>query len=164
MNDTQHITKSDYDAFELNIMNQEEKERFLEHICSCSFCSDQFAVLSSENIIEAPRNMKDNILRATKRPEIQIAAMARKSSLKMQYYIYCLKVGTATVAALLLLLFTVNNTKLHSLDPIDQRPPSITQEETEPFTKTIRSRMDALSVNILDFSNRIMNTEVIKND
>lgn len=166
MNEMTHISKSDFHAFQHDFMNQKDKEEFLEHICSCDYCSDQFAVMMSEVEIEAPKNMKDNILRATRRPEVQLAIRVKETSKRMQLFIYSLKVGTATAAALLLLLLTMNTSNFPGFENSERIPKdvSIQQEDKVPLTAVIRDNMDAFSNGILDFSNNIMNTEVTNND
>ena len=165
MNDLKHITESELYAFRHELMSQEEKEDFLAHICICNYCSDLFAEAMSEEMITAPKNMKDNLLRAAKRPEVQLAVKARETSKQMQLFLYSLKVGSATVLALLLLLFTVNfnsSIPLHSssiLNPTVGHEVSA-HEESEPDTPSlstrIRDNMNKISSNILDFSNNIM--------
>jgi hypothetical protein len=163
MNDTKHISQEEFNAFQSNQLDVEQTEIFLTHICSCNFCSDQLANLMSEEIIPAPRDMKDNILKATKRPDVQLAKKARETSKQMQLFLYSLKVGTATIGALLLLLLTINMTEL----PSSQHKPQITQtitEDTSPISTSIRDGIATIKKRLFDFSNNIMNTEVINND
>ncbi|MDD3173227.1 MAG: hypothetical protein PHF63_06155 [Herbinix sp.] len=167
MNEKEHISETDYYIFQHGIMNQTDKVKFLEHICSCNYCADQFATLISSEIIAAPRDMKSNILKATKRPEIQLAVKARETSKRMQLFIYSLKVGTATVCALLLLLLTMNISHIDTTLNIPENTLSevqIDKEDNESLTSTIRDGMDTISNNMLDFSNNIMKTEVTDND
>lgn len=167
MNEINHISKKDFEAFQLDLMNQKEKEAYLEHICSCDYCSDQFATMMSEVIIEAPRDLKANILKATKRPEVQLAIRAKETSKRMQLFLYSLKVGTATVLALLLLLFTMNTPNLTNPPNITegvQEELQVEQKDHKPLTAMIRDGMDAINNSMLDFSNNIMNTEVTNHD
>jgi hypothetical protein len=166
MYDTTHISQSEFYAFKHNYMNQKDKEKFLEHICSCDYCADQFAAVMSEEIMEAPRDMKMNILKATKRPEVQLAIMAKETSKKMQLFIYSLKVGAATAVALLLLIFSMNIADLSNSIKPDDTDTGITtlNDDYVPLTAVIRDNMDTLSNSILDFSNNIMKTEVTDND
>ncbi len=167
MSDTTHISKEDFYAFKHNLMIQTSKELFLEHICTCDYCSDQFATMMSEEIIEAPKDLKANILQATKRPEVQLAIMVKQTSKRMQLLAYSLKVGTATAVALLLLVLSINLTDISN----NQTQPegsvtdiSSVDDDYVPLTAVIRNNMDAISDNMLDFSNTIMNTEVTNND
>lgn len=169
MNDNQHISETDFQKFKQNQMRQPEKERFLKHICSCNYCSDLMAALMTDELIAAPRDMKENILRAVKRPEIQLAIKAKETSKQMQLFLYSLKVGTATFCALLLLLFAVKMPEHSGSDSIFNNTPnrfenSIHEEEPISITGAIRDSMNSISRNMLDFSNNIIKTEVTKND
>lgn len=167
MNDNHHISKTDYIAFQQDCMNRAEKEKFLEHISTCDYCSDQFAAFMSEEIIPAPRDMKENILKASKRLDNQLAAKANETSKRIQLFIYSLKVGTATIGALLLLLLTMNYSNMHSnLDVPHDTSSEISFEGKEKTTITgsIRSGLDNISKSMLDFTNSIMKTEVTDYD
>lgn len=166
MNDKTHISQTDLYAFNHNIMNQKDKEIFLEHICSCDYCSDQFATMMSDETIKAPKDMKANILKATKQPEIQLTNLAKKTSKKMQLFIYSLKVGAGTAVALLLLIFSTKFTDVPNSILSEKSGASmiIVDENTVPLTSVIRDNMDSISNNMLDFSNNIMKTEVTNYD
>jgi hypothetical protein len=144
-------------------MDQKEAEKFLEHICSCNFCSDQLAAIMGEEMITAPRDLKDNILKATKRPEVQLAIKAKETSKRMQLFLYSLKVGTATIGALLLLVFTMN---FSNFSGVGNAPKDFynSSKDKISMTTTIKDFMDTISNSMLDFSNNIMKTEVTKND
>jgi hypothetical protein len=111
--------------------------------------------------------MKANILKATKRPEVQLAVRMKETSNRMQFFIYSLKVGTATVVALFLLMLSVNFTDFTtaSSTPSDGSSKYL-EEDTDYFSlpAAIRDNMNSLSSNMLDFSNNIMKTEVTDND
>jgi hypothetical protein len=144
-------------------MTLEDKEAFLEHICSCNHCSDQLATFMTEDIIPAPRDMKENIIKATKRPEIQIAIKSREASKQIQLLLYSLKVGTAAVAAIALLLLSMNIqgsfSNAESFTTINT-----VKEDNVSLTDTIRDNMNNISKNMLDFSNNIIKMEVTEND
>jgi hypothetical protein len=163
MNDNKHISEIDLLAFRQNTMNQKEVENFLEHICSCNYCSDQLAAMMAGEMITAPRDLKDNILRAAQRPEVQFAIKAKVTSKRMQLFLYSLKVGTATVGALLLLMLTMNFTDITTAGKVPENIP-ISNKDNISITTTIRDNMDTISNSMLDFSNNIMKTEVKKND
>ena len=163
MNNKPHVTQAELIAFGCDTMSTEEKEAFLEHICSCNHCSDQLAAFMAEDLIPAPRDMKANILRATKRPEIQIAVKSREVSKRIQLLLYSLKVGTAAVAAIALLLLSMNFQNILS-DAKSFNYNSISRENKTPLTDTIRENMNNISKNILDFSNNIINMELTEND
>lgn len=167
MTETKHISKHDFDAFKRDVMHQKEKEAFLEHICSCDYCSEQFAISMSDIVIEAPKNMKKNILMATMRPEVQLAIKIKKTSKRMELFFYSLKVGAATIVALLILLLTMNTSIFYKSTGFAKTPSnasSITKENKVPLTAVIRDNMDAFSNSILVFSNNIVNMEVTNND
>lgn len=163
MNDNNHISEEDFLAFQTNNLGPEETVHFLEHLCSCNYCSDQLAAFMSEDIIPAPKDLKENILRATKRPEVQLALKVSETSKRMQLFIYSLKVGTATVGALLLLLFTMN---LNDSSFAVQIPTEIhiNEDNNSSITNFLRDGMDNISQSMLDFSNNIIKTEDKNND
>jgi len=163
MNDIKHISEIDLLAFHQNTMDQKETEKFLEHICSCNFCSDQLAAIMAGEMITAPRDLKDNILKATKRPEVQLAIKAKETSKRMQLFLYSLKVGTATIGALILLVFTMN---FSNFSGVGNAPKDFynSSKDKISMTTTIKDFMDTISNSMLDFSNNIMKTEVTKND
>lgn len=163
MNNKPHVTQAELIAFGCDTMSIEEKETFLEHICSCNHCSDQLAAFMAEDLIPAPRDMKENILKATKRPDIQIAVKSREVSKRIQLLLYSLKVGTAAIAAIALLVLSMNFQTILS-DAKSFNYSSISRENKTPLTDTIRENMNNISKNILDFSNNIINMEVTEND
>jgi hypothetical protein len=167
MNENEHISKEEFLAFQCDMMKAPDKEKFLEHICSCDYCADQFSALVSEETIAAPRDMKANILRAARRPEVQLAIKVRETSKHVQLLIYSLKVCTATVCALLLLLFSVNISTI--TNPQNTSDNNFTntmahEDDSESLTTALRNGIDTISKRMLDFSNTIMKTEVTDND
>lgn len=167
MSDNKHISKSEFYEFQKDLLNQTDKIKFLEHICTCDYCADQFAELMSEDIVTAPRNMKENILAASKRPEVQLVVKFKATSKRMQLFIYSLKVGTATICALLLLMLTMNYSNVFiNSNIIEDTSKNITlDEEAKPsLASSLRDGMDNFSNTVLDFSNNIMKTEVTDND
>ncbi len=161
MNENEHISREDFALFQNDRINQSDKENFLKHISSCNHCADQFAVLMSEELITAPRDMKANILKATRRPDVQLAIKARETSKRIQLLIYSLKVGTATVCALLLLLFTMN---FSNMDNMHNKLQVVESKDKFSLTTMIRDGVDQINNSMLEFSNNIMNTEVTNHD
>jgi anti-sigma factor RsiW len=157
MNDNMHITENDLYAFRHNTIAPEERKAFLEHIGSCTFCSDQFAAFMSDNIIAAPRDLKANIMKAVRHEQL-IKGKVKEASKRMQLLIYSLKVGAATTVALLLLLLTVNISDMTiRYDMIPKKEPdTASQKVNTPITLVIRDGMDAICNNIIDFSNNII--------
>ncbi len=167
MNDKKHITKEQFILFQQDLMNQNEMQEFLMHVASCDYCADQFSSLMSEDIIPAPRTMKENILAATKKPEIQLAKKMNESSRKIKLLWYSLKVGTATVCALLLLLLSFNlpnNPDKIKIPGVATTAGINQSDKNEPITISLRNGMDHISKSILNFSNQIMKMEVSNHD
>jgi len=160
--DNNHVSQADLIAFQNNILNPEEREKFLEHICSCNYCSEQLAKYMEEEIIKAPMDMKSNILKAVKRPDVQLAVKASETSKRMQLFLYSLKVGTATIGALIVLMLTLNfsNNITNAVQWSMPRSVPISEESKTSLTFEIRKNMDNLSNSITKLSNNIMNTEV----
>ncbi len=158
MSEHNHISKEALTAFHNNQMSAGEKEAFLEHICSCNFCSEVFADSMKENLIKAPIDLKANLLRAVRQPEARLAKHAREVSKRMQLFLYSLKVGTAMAGALLILFLTITLGNKHTVPQSDlrQNKPGITVS----LTASIRDNMDSLNNSLLKFSDNIMNTEV----
>lgn len=155
-----HISRENLLAFRKDKMSLQERELFLNHICSCLYCSEQLSDFISEEIISAPSDMKENILRAVNRQEVQLIKKAKKTSKSIQLFIYSLKVGMATVGALFFLLVTVN-----SSNQIDSAYYQKYQDSqiSNPVTTAINSRINILSTgmseissSMLEFSNDII--------
>lgn len=168
MNDMKHISEEAFLEFKRNTMNQKDMETFLEHIASCDYCAALFASCMSEELISAPIDLKANILRAAKRPDILLPVRVKQTTKRMQLFLYSLKVGTATAAALALLLLSVNLSDF-SMQSDKQPDGSLSEaamqkEANIPLTTVIRDGMDSVCNDILNFSNTIMKTEVTKND
>ncbi len=162
MNNKPHVTRDEFIAFKQESMTMEEQQTFLDHICSCNHCADQFTAIMAEEIIPAPRDMKENILQAVKRPEVQLAMKSKEASKRIQLLLYSLKVGTAAVAAIALLVLSVN---FQSSFSNTERFANINYKEDHvSLTDNIRNNMNNISKNILDFSNNIIKMEVIDHD
>jgi hypothetical protein len=163
---TKHISQSDLLDFKQDNLNPEETLHFLEHISSCEYCSALFAQSMEEELIIAPIDLKDNILKATKQPTFVLTEKVNKVSKRMQFFLYSLKVGMATVGALLVLIALSSPKILPSADhPMEvPREISIQDDAKISLTAAIRHNMDALSDRIFEWSNFIMNSEVFEND
>ena len=163
MNNKPHVTRDELIAFKQESMTTEEQEAFLDHICSCNHCADQFTTIMAEEIIPAPRDMKENILKAIKRPEVQIAIKSREASKRIQLLLYSLKVGTAAAAAIALLLLSMDFQS--SLSDTERFTNTKNHKEVNvSLTDTIRDNMNNISKNMLDFSNNIIKMEVTDHD
>lgn len=168
MNDHNHVTQNEILAFKTDNMNPQDMEKFLEHICSCDYCSDQFANCMEDELITAPIDMKENILKAVKRPDVVLSVKAKEMSKRMQLFIYSLKVGTAMVGALFILMLTANfNGILTSAGDDFKNLTSvipINRESTSSLSSSFRENMDHINNNIMNFSNSKNNKEDLNND
>ena len=154
MNEKAHINENDLIAFRSNTMQPDRRLSFLEHIGSCTYCSDKLAAFLSDDLIAAPKDMKTNILKAV-RHEYLIKDTVKEVSKRMQLLIYSLKVGAATSLALLLLILTMNisNTNIINENIFISQPIEETQKLNPPITLIIREGMDAFCNSLIDFSN-----------
>ena len=160
-----HISTSDLYAFQKDQLSFSDLEIFLEHIASCDYCSGLLAETIEKEEIFAPFDMKANILNQTKHIDVQATKSATSSSKKMKLFRYSLKVITASAAAIVLLILTFKLPN-PSYEEIDIPTPIIISdiEQEATLASSIRSHMDHISNQILNFSNNIINMEVIKND
>jgi hypothetical protein len=84
----------------------------------------------------------------------------------MQLFLYSLKVCTATVCALLLLVLTMNfSTVTNTFYPSGKLSvQTINNTKDISLATAIREGVDTINNRMLDFSNTIMNTEVTDHD
>lgn len=159
MKEHKHIPEEAFHKFRWNLMDAQEKVEFLEHISSCDFCSDLFAEHMSKDLVTAPRELKANLMKAVRSPEIRLRKLAKQSSKRMQLLLYSLKVGTAMAGALLILLWSISfsNKQIPQTEKETQKP-SIS------FTSAIRDNMNTLNSGLSNLSNQIMNMEVVNNE
>jgi hypothetical protein len=167
LNQNNHISETDLIHFHQAKMTAQEKLNFLTHISSCDFCAELFATSVEQELIDAPVDMKSNLFNAVGRPNMQITQKFKATSKRIQLFWYSLKVGTAAIGALLLLLLFMNCSPVRpvpdggfktrrNLYPIHER--------TTTLTTVIRERTNHFNNQLLHFSNSIMYTEVNHND
>lgn len=161
MNKHNHIYMEEMKSFLHNNMKDDEKEKFLEHICSCDYCSELFAENMYFDVVKAPMNMKDNIMKAVRQPDILLPLKLQEISKRMQLFYYSLKVGAAMIGALILLLLTIGLTSNHTAHSPDL--PDKTSYKVSLAT-VIKENMDSLNNGLQKFSNSIIKTEVIDNE
>ncbi|HBI73852.1 MAG TPA: hypothetical protein DEG06_05040 [Lachnospiraceae bacterium] len=160
-----HISQADLSFFLQDKMSSEEKVTFLEHICSCDYCSDLLAQSIEAELITAPVDMKANIISTISRPDQLVAKKVKEVSKRMQFLLYSLKVSAAAIGALIVLLaMNVNYTPNSPSRTEIRKEISIDRYNAPSITASIRSNMDDLSNRILEFSNIIMNKEVFEYD
>lgn len=158
-----HISSAELTAFKQDKLKTSELEEFLNHIVSCDYCSDLLAESMENQLISAPVDMKANILNKSKQFNVQISKR-KKSSKQMKLFKYSLKVVAASLFAITLMLST-NKLPYISNQDIKLTIEIPVRDSTIPsLTASMRNNMDQLSYEILEFSNTIINTEVIKND
>lgn len=159
----QHRSKDDFLAFQRDELSPEELIHFLEHTSSCIFCSQQLADCMNEDTITAPKDMKENILKETQQFENQMIHKIKKTSKRMELFLYSLKVGTATVGALLVLFFIINLGDLSNYTSNYINNPPREQSDIN-LTSTLRDNMNNFSNQINNFSYSILKTEDSKNE
>lgn len=173
----QHISSSDLKAFKQDKLEPAELESFLNHIGSCLYCSDVLAEEMDHELIQAPVDMKENIINKSKQLGTQ-AAKRKTVSKQMQLLKYSLNVVAASLCAIVLIFssttlpyFSYGNINSSSEIPLTPDielsiPIGIPVRDSDytPLTASIRNNMDQFSNNILEFSNTIINAEVKKND
>ncbi len=161
----EHISSSDISAFHQAQLSQSDLEKFLEHIGSCNKCSNLLAESMEEELISAPFDMKANILNSTKHINLQKTRNSKLPSKGMQLFTYSLRVITASAAAIALLVLTSNMTDYSSNKEINiPTETRLSYMDHPSFTSSIRNSMDQFTNQILEFSNTIIDTEVIEND
>lgn len=150
-----HVSRENLLAFKQDKMVFQEKLLFLNHISSCTYCSEQFAEVMTEEIVPAPKDMKENILRAISNPEVRISKNVKQVSKRIQLLVYSLKVGFATVTALVLLLSTVNNSNPTGIrNHFDYE--YFKQKTNNPVTTAIGTGMETLGTGIDAISNNML--------
>lgn len=155
MNENVHINEKDLHAFKNDMMSPEERIAFLEHIGSCIYCSEIFADFMSTDLVEAPKDMKANILNEVSHEKL-IKYKIKETSRRMQLFIYSLKVGTAACLALLMLFLTMSwlNAGINPDKYFDRANKKIQQKTS--IAATIKNSMDAICDDMLKFSNKII--------
>lgn len=165
MKQHQHITEQDILAFQNQTFRPEEQMDFLSHISSCTHCSDQFASHMNHHLMEAPRRMKETLLAKSQSPEVQLMVkskeVSKEVSKKIELFWYSLKVGAATLGALLLLVTTIqlgNHDKTTWEYPTKQEYETNDQNDLDDIsiTSKLRDNADKLSTRMQNFTNNIL--------
>lgn len=167
MNKRTHISDLEFTAILQDNVTPEETTVFFEHIASCNYCSERFAAAVAGDLMIAPKDMKSNLLKAVKKPEVQLERKARETARRVKLFLYSLKVGAATVFALALLIVTLDFSKSSEITApsYETNASNIESENTDlSFTTFIKNQMDTLTQNMFNFSNKIMNAEVNVDD
>jgi hypothetical protein len=167
MNKRTHITDLEFATILQDNLSTEDTTVFFEHIASCNYCSERFASAVAGDLMIAPKDMKANLLKAVRKPEVQLERKARETARRVKLFLYSLKVGAATVFALALIIVTLDFSKSseNTAPTYETKTSNIENENTDlSFTTVIKNQMDTLTQNMLNFSNKIMNTEVNLDD
>ena len=116
-----------------------------------------------EELISAPVDMKTNIINKSKHFSVQLSKR-KEVSKQMQLFKYSLRVVAASFLAVFL-VFSTNKIPYFSNVDIKLAIETPIRDLNQPsLTVAIRNNLDQFSHEILEFSNTIINTEVIKND
>lgn len=158
-----HISSDDLIAFKQDRLSVFELNVFLEHTSSCYYCSDLLASAMEDDLVSTPLDMKMNILSKSKGFYRQ-TAKSKRASKQVQLFRYSIKVTAASLAAIIL-VFSLNKVSYlpirNEVLPIEI---TIRTPDQPSLTSSIQKGMDQFSNQILEFSNNIVNKEVIKND
>lgn len=77
----------------------------LSHLFACRFCQDELAGYVEEHeLIKAPCDLKGSILKRAEKLDVRLIAGTNHASKKLQLFYFSLKVGTAVLCSLTLLL------------------------------------------------------------
>ena len=143
-----HIEKEVLEGFQKNQLETVKYVQVLEHMKLCDYCAENLASLEEENLIKAPRYLKDQIVNRAGMPDIQAAVQLKNTSKNVQILLYGLKTATA-VAGALLLLFAV--TRMEDAGTFDRI--NITNE----FSGRLSERGNHIVDFMNEFSNQIIN-------
>lgn len=105
-----HLTEHDFEAWEQGILSDTQTQSFLTHTANCPHCGDAwFAYMSRhmEALPEPPAYLAQEIIERVHQPDVVIAQKARRTSKRVQLFLYSLKVGVA-LAASIYMIFTMD--------------------------------------------------------
>lgn len=105
-----HITDEMWIALKQDTIRPEEFMEILEHTCDCTWCAERMAeTLGQEENKDAdlvpvpPSYLAEEILERAKQLDIKAAAAVKKTSKKLQLFLYSMKVGVAVAFSMLIL-------------------------------------------------------------
>lgn len=159
-----HLRNTDIKQFQDNTMNTEEMIRFLEHLDECDFCMERFLDDPSDADISAPSYLKEQILTRAAQPDVQASKAVKQTSRKLQLFYYSLRTA-AGVAAALFLLFSLGNTDLSALFPMNREPVvsaaqtagTVPKDYLDSFSRKISSGLDKNTEHISSYLDQISN-------
>ncbi|HIX59317.1 MAG TPA: hypothetical protein IAA45_06330 [Candidatus Blautia gallistercoris] len=139
---------------------------FLEHISRCSYCADRMASqMEADGLLRAPRDLKASVLQETQNLRFQTELMIHRTSARMQFLFYSLRVGGAMLGALVILFlggitFSLNSGQT-SAPGFQQEPP---KQEQFSISQKLGEGSAYINQILKDFSNQFIHMEGIDND
>lgn len=138
-----HLTKTSLIAFKEGFLSDNELILLSEHICNCEGCADALGdSFNNDELADAPLGFEEAIL----------SKMKKKKERNTQFMFYSLRVVMAASIALIFVfsnpLSFVTNTKIGTLN-------------VNPISL---SAIDKINLNLNNFSQKIINTEVFNNE
>ena len=164
----------------------EQYRKLLEHTCNCTGCADRMAAImepecadrlimipepecekgrSLQATVLPPAYLKEQILERTKQVDVQAATAVKKTSRRVQFIMYSLRVGAAVAASIFILSITSN---FRSIDFSQMEQPSITEqlhpekeEETENRQKDtlldkVNQATNGMAEKMNEFTNQLL--------
>lgn len=147
-----HIEANVFKRFQKGTLSTEETIEVLEHLDTCSFCSQRWMEIDEEEIMQAPTYMKEDILKRVHRADVQVNIHLRKTTKKTELFFYSLKTTVAVFGALIL-LFSISH--VNTFD----RTMDYRYKASAPtsFSEKVNEKSNEL-VNIMtNFTNQIIN-------
>lgn len=105
-----HIENEDFNKFHKGILEPKKLVYVFEHIEKCDYCAERFMNIESEDRLEAPAYLKENIIKRTQMLDVKAQVQIKTTSKQVQLLLYGLKT-TAAVLGALFLLFSVGQIK-----------------------------------------------------
>ena len=147
-----HIDDEVLKKFQKGTLDSKELIEVLEHLETCSFCTDRWMNLEKEEMIQSPSYLKEDILKRVHKADVQVNIHIKKTSKKTELFFYSLKTTAAVLGALILLIsISYVNTTERLTDYKDKASPSVS------ISEKLNEKSNEI-VNIMTyFSNQIIN-------
>ncbi len=180
-----HITPDLFCNWQAGRMGQNEEEKFLDHIGTCTFCAQQFGdwmergitgpetsaglIQSPEDarqrpplLSEPPAYLREEILRRSRQIDVQASMRIKETSHRIQLLMYSLKVGAAVMASILLLMVTSNvrNMDFDAQQIQQEQRGKVESVSKEPgITDTLKQKSGEVSSFLNSLSNGLFRIE-----
>jgi len=179
-----HITPGLFCNWQAGRMGQNEEEKFLEHIGTCTFCAQQFGdwmergitepetsaglIQSPEDarrpplLSEPPAYLREEILRRSRQIDVQAGMRIKETSHRIQLLMYSLKVGAAVMASIFLLMVTSNvrNMEFDAQQIQKEQRGKVESVSKEPgITDTLKQKSGEVSSFLNSLSNGLFRVE-----